>query len=557
MDTFDLDNGEPDAKRARVEPATGPTNPLVCPLLTDLYQLTMSYAYWRSGRHEQHAVFDLFFRKNPFRGEFTVFAGISEVLKFVETFSVSASDIEYLKGEGTFEHCDPKFFDWLESVDMKNVKIYAMEEGRLCFPRVPLMRIEGPLATVQLLETTLLCLVNYPSLIMTNAARFRLAAGPNKRMLEFGLRRAQGPDGGVSASKYAYIGGFDATSHVLAGKLFGVKIEGTHAHSFITSFTSLRDIRDGSLISASGETVDFKALCISCREEMAAHNPAYLHTNESELAAFIDFAQAYPRGFCALIDTYDVLYSGLLNFIAVALALFRVGFKPLGVRLDSGDLAYLSTQVRDSFKQVEQKIQEEYPFANLTIMASNDINENVLHSLNHQGHEIDCYGIGTHLVTCQAQPALGCVFKLVEIQQQPRIKLSAEQGKTTLPGKKVAWRLYDKQGKTVLDYLTRDNEAPQRGQQVLCRHPFEAMRRVYVTPDRVEALHKLVWDGERVAPNESVDQARERLKTDFASFREDHQRNLNPTPYKVSVSDTLYSFIHRLMESEAPIKEIE
>jgi len=421
---------------------------------------------------------------------------------------------------------------------------------------VPLLRIEGPLAVIQLLETTLLCLVNYPSLMATNAMRFRLAAGKDKKLLEFGLRRSQGPDGGISATRYAYMGGFDASSHVLAGKLFGIDIEGTHAHSFITSFTALSDIKRPNIKTAAGETVNFLEMCLKTRKELAEKfGEQYTGTNESELAAFIDYAQAYPKGFLALIDTYDTLYSGLLNFNTVGLSLLKIGYKPKGVRLDSGDLAYLSLQVREGFKMVEA--QYGHDFSKSIIVASNDINENVLHSLNHQGHEIDCFGIGTHLVTCQAQPALGCVFKLVEIAQQPRIKLSAEIGKTTLPGKKVAYRLYDKNNNSVLDYLVGSTEkVPVAGEQLLCRHPFESMTRVYMTPHRVEPLHHLVFDGKPTEDYEHVGIARNRLKDSLALMRDDHMRALNPTPYKVSVSDQLYTFLHRLMESEAPIKSI-
>lgn len=440
---------------------------------------------------------------------------------------------------------------------MDGVKVYAMAEGQIAFPRVPLLRIEGPLATVQLLETTLLCLVNYPSLMATNAARFRLAAGPTKTLLEFGLRRSQGPDGGLSASRYAYMGGFDATSHVLAGKLFGIAIKGTHAHSFVTSFTALTDITRPDIKSASGETVNFLELCLKNRQEMNSKlGSPYLGTNESELAAFIDYAQAYPAGFLALIDTYDVLFSGVLNFNVVAISLLQLGYKPVGVRLDSGDLAYLSIQVRKEFEKIEAEYG--HNFSKLTIVASNDINENVIHSLNHQGHEIDCYGIGTHLVTCQAQPALGCVFKLVEIEGKPRIKLSAEVGKTTLPGKKLAYRLFDSKGQALLDYLAGPNEPPpEAGKQLLCRHPFESMKRVYVTPHRVEPLHTLVYDSERKQAPEDVDACRKRLQEQFDTLREDYSRALNPTPYKVSVSEELYTFLHRLIESEAPIKVIQ
>ena len=221
-----------------------PFNNLVNPLLTDLYQLTMCYGYWRGGVHNDPAVFELFFRKNPFDGEFTVFAGLEECLKFLNNFRFTESDIEYLKTVPAFAHADVEFFDdYLKNLSCANLKVYALKEGTLAFPKEPLMRIEGPLGLAQLLETTLLTLVNFPSLVATNAARMKIAAGPDKKLAEFGLRRAQGADGGFTASKYCIIGGFDATSNVLAGKLLNVPIVGTHAHAFVQSYTSLDQVK--------------------------------------------------------------------------------------------------------------------------------------------------------------------------------------------------------------------------------------------------------------------------------------------------------------------------
>lgn len=216
-------------------------NSIVQPLLTDLYQITMAYSYWKADKIKDHAVFDLFFRKNPFQGEFTIFAGLGECLKFLEKFRYSDSDIEYLRSVLPRE-IEEAFYEYLRGLTARDVTLYALAEGSVCFPRIPLLRVEGPLIVTQLLETTLLTLVNYASLMTTNAARYRMAAGNQVSLLEFGLRRAQGPDGALSASKYSYVGGFDGTSNLLAGKLYNIPVKGTHAHSFVTSFSDFSEL---------------------------------------------------------------------------------------------------------------------------------------------------------------------------------------------------------------------------------------------------------------------------------------------------------------------------
>eukprot|EP00005_Dracoamoeba_jomungandri_P001969 CAMPEP_0174261366 /NCGR_PEP_ID=MMETSP0439-20130205/11384_1 /TAXON_ID=0 /ORGANISM="Stereomyxa ramosa, Strain Chinc5" /LENGTH=525 /DNA_ID=CAMNT_0015345827 /DNA_START=222 /DNA_END=1799 /DNA_ORIENTATION=+ len=512
----------------------------------------MAYAYWASGRHEDPAVFDLFFRKSPFGGEFTIFAGLEEVIRFVSTFKFRKRDINQVKK--TLVGCDEGFFDWLATVDCSKIKVYAVREGTVVFPRIPMIRVEGPLAIAQLLETTLLTLVNFPSLVATNAARHRLAAGPDKVLLEFGLRRAQGPDGAVSASRYTYIGGCDGTSNVLAGLLFGMPIKGTHAHSFVSSFVNESDItgeRRFLVDKNTGEDRDIFKLAMQCRQELH-----FTETNAGELAAFVAYARAFPDGFLALVDTYDTLKSGVPNFLSVAYALHKMGYKAVGIRLDSGDLAYLSRKTRALFKKTGEAVNIDY-FENFSIAASNDINEHTLISLNQQGHQIDIFGIGTNLVTCQSQPALGCVYKLVEVNGLPRIKISQEISKVTVPGKKDVFRLYGQHGPPIVDIMVLcGSAAPQVAKRLLCKHPFDSKKRAYVSPTKVEQLNVLFWDGKLCEELPSIEEVRAYVQDQISGMRKDHLRLLNPTPYKVSVTSELYTFIQELWQEEAPIPDI-
>eukprot|EP00029_Vermamoeba_vermiformis_P008870 TRINITY_DN4267_c0_g1_i1.p1 TRINITY_DN4267_c0_g1~~TRINITY_DN4267_c0_g1_i1.p1 ORF type:complete len:534 (+),score=130.04 TRINITY_DN4267_c0_g1_i1:104-1705(+) len=527
-----------------------PINNLTSPLLTDFYQITMAYGYWKNSKHEDHAVFDLYFRKNPFGGEFTIFCGLEECLRFIDTYKFNAEDIAYL--QRVMPHADKGFFEWLATVDCSKLKVYALKEGSVTFPNIPLLRIEGPLAIGQLLETTLLNLVNYPSLVATNAARMRYAAGEDKVLLEFGLRRAQGPDGGISASRYCFVGGFDKTSNVKAGQLFDIEISGTHAHAFVSSFTSLKDLHHRTLLDINGKEHDFVDIVLKYKSKFKLT----ADPNEGELAAFIAYALAFPHSYLALVDTYNTLKSGVTNFCFVALALMELGYSPVGIRLDSGDLAYLSRETRKIFVAVAQEYNKP-EFAKIKICASSDISETTIYSLNQQKHEIDIFGIGTHLVTCQAQPALGCVYKLVSINNLPRLKLSEGISKVTIPARKEAYRLFGQNGKAILDMLVEvGHEAPEVNKSILCRHPFDESKRAYVTASSVEALHHLVWDMGKKVALPTLKEVREYSRKQFDIIREDHKRQLNPTPYKVSVSAELYNLFHKLWLDEAPIEQI-
>ncbi|CAF1971388.1 unnamed protein product [Rotaria magnacalcarata] len=532
---------------------------VVQPLLTDLYQISMAYAYWKSNKHQEMATFDLYFRKNPFGGEYTIFAGLDECLKFIRDYKLHVTDIEYLRSVLP-TYTEKEYFDYLLDLDMNDVKIFAVPEGTVVFPRIPLIRIEGPILKTQLLETTLLTLVNFASLVATNAARFRSAIGNQKSLLEFGLRRAQGPDGGLSASKYCYLGGFDGTSNVLAGKLYGIPVKGTHAHAYVSSYESINDLNERELCDRlSGERRPFADLCEKYLKELGPMLKILPEqTNKGELAAFISYAIAFPTNFLALVDTYDVLKSGLPNFLAVARALHECNYQAVGLRLDSGDLAYLSLEVRAKFQDVAKKFEISY-FKDFNIVASNDINEDTLVSLDKQGHSIDTFGIGTHLVTCQKQPALGCVYKLVELAGLPRIKVSQDIEKVTIPGRKNLYRIYGHDGKALCDLLTKyDEPPPEASVKLLSRHPFSDQRRAYVTPTSVRNLYKLYWaDGEIKEKLPTLHEIRDYAKDQINQLRKDHIRDLNPTPYKVSVTDTLFNFMHDIWMRNIPIGELE
>ncbi|GKY93898.1 hypothetical protein MPSEU_000356700 [Mayamaea pseudoterrestris] len=573
-----------------METVPRPTNTLVTAMLTDLYQITMAYAHWKNGRHQDPAVFELFFRKNPFGGEYTIFAGLDECLKHIYHFSFSQSDVEYLQSVPSMQDCEPAFFDWLLELNTSQVKVYALKDGTVVFPRVPLIVVEAPLVIGQLLETTLLTLVNYPSLLVTNAARMVRAAedkthgvsaqvaaaaassssslsnsihlpaqcSKTPQCFEFGLRRAQGPDGGFSASKYAVMGGFVGTSNVQAGKLLNLNITGTHAHAFVQAYSKLEDVKECTVKHAvTNEEHNLLDLVKNFRMQLAATNVAYNSTHDGELAAFIAYGVAFPHNLMCLVDTYDTLRSGVLNFCLVALALDLLGYKPVGVRLDSGDLAYLSMECA----MIWAELAKEHAFFNdLSIVASNDIDEAVLHGLNKQDHAITHYGIGTNLVTCRAQPALGCVYKLVEIDGKPRMKLSQDIEKVLIPGRKNAYRLYSRvRNEPILDIMIPQGEAPPApGERILCRHPFIDQKRAAATPSRVEALHTLVFDNGQVVPgaNRTNAEARAAIQEQLKTIRPDILRYINPTPYKVSVSDSLFHYLHQMWQNETPVEEL-
>ncbi len=360
-------------------------------LLTDLYQLTMVYGYWKSGTANQQAVYHLNFRKKPFNGSFAITAGLETAIAFIEAFHFSPSDIAYLGTLGTFE---PEFLQFLTEFKF-SCDVDAMPEGTLAFPYEPILRVKGPIWQAQLLETALLNIINFQTLIATKAARMCMAAAPDP-VVEFGVRRAQGIDGGISASRASFVGGCNSTSNVLAGKLFNIPVKGTHAHSWVTSF-------------------------------------------DCELIAFETFARIMPKGCVFLVDTYHSI-EGTKKAIEVASKLKSTGFELAGVRLDSGDLAVLSIEIR--------KLLDAAGFESTKIMASNALDEYLIRDLKLQGAKIDVWGVGTHLVTGKDQPALDGVYKLSAIQDkegqwQYKLKLSEQTAKVTNPGILQVRRYFD------------------------------------------------------------------------------------------------------------------
>jgi len=364
--------------------------------LTDLYQLTMAGAYFKSQTASKEAVFHLFFRNNPFKGGFAIACGLATACDVIQNFHFSSADIDYI---GSLEGNDGKplfaadFLNYLKDLKLE-VDVDAVREGEVVFANEPLVRIQGPIIHCQLLETILLNIFNFQTLIATKAARIKLAA-EQKPLLEFGLRRAQGFDGGLSASRAAYIGGCDATSNLLAGRLFGIPVKGTHAHSWVMSF-------------------------------------------EDEATAFEQYAAVMPNNCIFLVDTYDTL-GGVAHAIKMGHWLQKRGHKLAGIRLDSGDLAYLSCEAR--------RLLDEQGFFDTQIFASNDLDETVIASLVDQGAAIDVWAVGTNLVTASDQPALGGVYKLGAIREpggdwKPKLKLSEQVAKISNPGLHQVRRYY-------------------------------------------------------------------------------------------------------------------
>lgn len=457
-------------------------------LHTDLYQINMAEAYWEDNIHTKKAVFELYFRKLPFGNGYAIFAGLERIIEYLQTFRFSESDLDYLKDLGLEED----FVDFLRTVRFTGT-VRAMKEGEVVFGNEPILHIEAPLVEAQLIETALLNIVNYQTLIATKASRIKQVAD-GQAISEFGTRRAHEFDAALWGTRAAYIGGFSSTSNVRAGKRFGLPVSGTHAHSFVQAY-------------------------------------------RNEYTAFHKYAKSHKN--CVfLVDTYDTIKSGVPMAIKVAKELGNnINF--IGIRLDSGDLAYLSKESR--------KLLDQAGFVDTKIYASNDLDEYTIMNLKAQGAKIDAWGVGTKAITAFDQPALGAVYKLVSIedengQMSDTIKLSASPEKVTTPGLKKVYRIINNHTKkSEGDYMALANEQPEKEVKLHMFHPVHTYIGKFVTNFTAKDLHedifvqgKLVYECPRVQEIQSY--ARQQLNL----LWEEYKRSLNPAEYPVNLSQACW-----------------
>ena len=472
-------------------------------LLTDLYQLTMMQGYFKNPTN-QVVVFDMFYRKNPCGGGYAIAAGLEQVIEYIKDLHFTYEDVKYLQSLHIFED---DFLEYLRSFHFTG-DIYAIPEGTVVFPREPLIKVVAPIMEAQLIETTILNIINHQSLIATKASRVCYAAGDDG-VLEFGLRRAQGPDAGIFGARAAMIGGCVGTSNVLTGEMFKVPISGTHAHSWIMSF-------------------------------------------EDEYTAFKAYADLYPHACILLVDTYDTLKSGVPNAIRVFKELRDAGIKPrkYGIRIDSGDLAYLS---KEAYRMLA-----EAGFEDAIISASSDLDEYLITSLKNQGAKINMWGVGTNLITCKDNPAFGGVYKLAAVKTDknsefvPKIKLSENSEKITNPGDKTIYRIYDKEtGKMRADLICLSDEGFDEEKDLIIFDPIETWKKTKIhggTYTLRELLLPIFVKGECIYDSPSVMEIREYCKKEKASLWDETLRLINPHEMYVDLSQKLYDIKAQLLE---------
>ena len=453
-------------------------------LHTDLYQINMGYAYFKDGVHERKAYFDVYFRKIPFGGGYAVFAGLEKVVKYLNSFEFTDSDIEYLAGLGY----EDSYLQYLKQMKFTG-SIRSVREGEIVFGNEPLIRVEAPLIQAQIIETAILNIVNYQILIATKAARIKHLC-PNEPCMEFGTRRAHEFDAAVWGARAAIIGGFDSTSNVKAAKLFGIPCSGTHAHSFVQAYED--------------EKVAFKKYA-------AAHKDCYF-----------------------LVDTYNTLRSGIPTAIEVADELKdKINF--LGIRLDSGDIAYLSKEAR--------KMLDAAGYPNAKVVASNDLDEATITHLKQEGARIDAWGIGTKLITAYDNPALGAVYKLACLEDEngnmvDRLKVSENPGKLTIPGIKRVYRIINKEnGMAAGDYIALESEDVSKEKSIKLFHPTHTYLEKEVENFEARDLHVDVFkDGRQVYAIPSVQESAQYFKENKKTLWNEYLRLLNPEFYPVDLS---------------------
>lgn len=467
------------------------------PLLTDLYELTMLAGYLEKGMAQKPAVFDLFFRKNPFEGGYAIFAGLGPALEYLEGVRFQPEELKYLSGLKLFKS---DFIDFLEAFRFRG-SVTAPPEGTVVFASEPLLTVEGTLAETQFVETTLLNIINFQTLTATKAARICHAAA-GAEVVEFGLRRAQGPNGGLSASRAACVGGACGTSNVQAGLEYGLAVYGTHAHSWVQAFPD-------------------------------------------ELTAFRAYAQVFPDSAVLLVDTYDTLASGLPNAITVARELRERGHELRGIRLDSGDLAYLSCEARRSL--------DEAGFPDVRIVVSNELDEHIISSIREEGGRVDTYGVGTKLATCDGVGgvALGGVYKLVEVEGQPKLKVTSDIAKATLPGKKRLLRAVGADGEFIQDIICLQNDEVLAGATVY--DPVNPLQHTCIPSGArmVDLRHMVMNNGGRTNGTETIMVMAGRCRRELGLLPEGCLRFINPHRYKVSVSAQLNELRLNLIEHAA------
>ncbi len=470
-------------------------------MLTDLYQLTMMYGYFKHGMENNEAVFDLFFRKTRENSAYAVMAGLESVINYINNLHFAQEDIDYLRSLDLF---DEEFFNKLRSMRFTG-ELYSMPEGTIVFPFEPLLRIKAPIMEAQLIETALLNIVNHQTNIATKASRVVYAANGDD-VLEFGLRRAQGPDAGIYGARAAIIGGCVATSNVYTGQMFHIAVRGTQAHSWVMSF-------------------------------------------KDELTAFRAYAKIFPKTCMLIVDTYDTLHSGIPNAIKVFKELREQGFEPVGIRLDSGDLAYLSKKARQMLDRAG--------FEKAKIFASSDLDETIIRDLKSQGAQIDVWGVGTKLITSDDHPALGGVYKLaaevIDGVMVPKIKRSDNPEKITNPGYKKVYRLYKKKnGKAIADLLMLEHEMIDPEKPLRIFDPVQTWKSMVLTDFTCrELLIPIFVGGEQVYNPPPIEEIQEYSRRELASMWDEYKRLLNPHVYKVDLSDALYDLKQKLLREHS------